>query len=1066
MRSRYLASLTLVLSLLLPSARGQSPNGTISGLVIDSSGAVIVGADILIENYATGVQYSAQTNKDGLYLLPNLPPGNYRLQVSKMGFKTIIKPEIILSVQEALAVNFTLPVGAAAEIVTVVGTVPLMNTESAAVSTVVDRQFAENLPMNGRSFQTLIELTPGVVAVPSNLADSGQFAINGQRATSNYWMIDGVSANVGVSATAPGNGTSGALGSFSVLGGTNSLVSVDAMQEFRIQTSSYAPEFGRTPGGQISILTRSGTNEFHGTAFDYLRNDALDANNWFNTAVQPALPKAEERQNDFGGTLGGPIVRDKTFFFFSYEGLRLRLPQTTLTTVPDLAARASAVPAMQPYLDAFPLPNSSQPDVAPDIAPFDASYSNAASLDAYSLRTDYRASSRLSIFGRYSYSPSNLVQRGAGGSALSNETPEAIDTQTATAGATWTLAPTLTDDFRFNYSRTNGFSSSYLDHFGGAVPLSSLPFPVPLTSTNGALFVDLFPLLNGSLQTGKGIQNLQRQINVIDTVSLQSGAHAMRFGIDFRRLSPVVSPAAYTQTVDFFDMPSAEQGDTGIGLINSRADLTLLFKNLSIFAQDTWQAHPRLTVTYGLRWDVDFVPSSLNGPSIPAATGYNLNDLSGLAIEPAGSKPFQTTFYNFAPRLGVAYQLSRSQAGGTVLRGGLGVFYDLLSSETGRIVGSGYAPFGSERILFGPAFGGSATFPYSPDESAPPAVPALATISQLYAVNPNLKLPYTLEWNVALEQSLGTNQTLSASYVGASGKRLLQTSAVASPPSNPAVNGFFVDNTGTSDYDALQVQFQRRLSPGLQMLASYVWSHSIDTGSAGSYTGSISNAGTPGSFNANRGSSSFDIRNAFSMGLTYDVPRLQKHALLRRTLGHWSTDNFVTAHSAPPLDVIDAAFYAQTLSGGGFIAAIRPDIVPGQPLYLYGREYPGGKALNGAAFTNPPVDPQTGQAARQGDAPRNFLRAFGTAQWDFAVHREFPIREGLNLQFRAEMFNVLNHPSFGPPNSFFGAGGFGVATELLGQSLVGAGGIGSGALSPLYQLGGPGSIQFALKLKF
>src|SRR4029077_8493531 len=233
----------------------------------------------------------------------------------------LIKPDIVLNVQDALAINFTLPIGAASEVVTVVGGAPLINTQDGGVSTVVDRQFAEQLPLNGRSFQTLIELTPGVVPTASNFHDNGQFSVNGQRASSNYWAVDGVSANIGIGASStayPGNGLSGALGSFSAMGGTNSLVSVDALQEFRIQTSTYAPEFGRTPGGQISIVTRSGTNQFHGTAFDYLRNDVLDASDWFNGYINtPPLPKAKERQNDFGGTLSGPIVKDRMFFFFS-----------------------------------------------------------------------------------------------------------------------------------------------------------------------------------------------------------------------------------------------------------------------------------------------------------------------------------------------------------------------------------------------------------------------------------------------------------------------------------------------------------------------------------------------------------------------------------------------------------------------------------------------------------------------------------------------------------------------------------------------------------------------------
>src|ERR1700686_5269537 len=241
--------------LLVLRAEGQSPNGNINGLVLDASSRVIVGAEIIAVNDVTGVQLTTKRNDEGIYVLPSLPPGPYRLQVSKVGFKTIIKPDIILHVQDALSINFTLPIGAVMETVTVQGGAPLINTQDATVSTVVDRQFAENLPMNGRSFQTLIQLTPGVVTTVSNLFDSGQFSVNGQRPTSNYWSVDGVSANIGVSAagSSPGNGFGGSLASFSVLGGTNSLVSVDAMQEFRIQTSTYAPEFGRTPGAQVSI---------------------------------------------------------------------------------------------------------------------------------------------------------------------------------------------------------------------------------------------------------------------------------------------------------------------------------------------------------------------------------------------------------------------------------------------------------------------------------------------------------------------------------------------------------------------------------------------------------------------------------------------------------------------------------------------------------------------------------------------------------------------------------------------------------------------------------------------
>jgi len=1062
------AALTILLAMIPAMVRGQSTDAAIAGRITDPAKATVPHAKVEIINTATNLHCETETDDAGSYVVTNLSPGTYRIEVEKQGFKSVVKPDVTLHVQDTVEINFEMVLGSASETVTVEGGAPLVDTTDAAVSTVVDRQFAENLPMNGRSFQTLIELTPGVVLTTSNPADSGQFSVNGQRAASNYWMVDGVSANIGVSASpggfGPGNGLGGTLGSFSVLGGTNSLVSVDAMQEFRIQTSTYAPEFGRTPGGQISIVTRSGTNQLHGTAFDYLRNDIFDASNWFNGYTNnPPLPKAEERQNDFGGTFNGPILKDKTFFFFSYEGLRLRLPQTTLTTVPDLLARQNAVPAMQPYFNAYPLPKPNEPDAAPGIAPFDASYSNAGTLDAYSIRIDHKLSDKFTLFGRYNYSPSSLLQRGA--NALSVVNPEKITTQTATVGATWMISPTVTNELRFNYSRTNSSSYYYLDNFGGAVPIESLPFPSPFNSQNGALVLNISPLQGGVLQAGKSEQNLQRQINIVENLSEQKGTHSLKFGVDFRRLSPSVAPALYQQFVFLFDLPSAQIGD-GLGLVQPSTSETLLFHNLGVFAQDTWHMASRLTLTYGLRWDMDFAPSSVSGPSLPAVTGYNLNDFSQLAVAPAGTPPFKTTYGNVAPRIGLAYQLNQNQNWQAVLRAGFGFFYDLASSETGQAlgVGTGNPPFGALKLLLGPSFGSTAIFPYTLDEAAPPVIPPTGNISQLYAFNPNLKLPYTMEWNVAWEQALGKQQTITASYVGAAGRRLLQTSRIIAPPSNPDVSGFFVDNTAISDYDALQLQFQRRLTRGLQTVASYLWSHSIDTASAASWSGSISNAGVPGSPNLNRGPSDFDIRNAFSAGLTYDVPTPKFNAFANAILRSWSTDNFIMARSAPPVDLSD---YNLTLQGfvGGIQANVRPDLVPGQPLYLYGSQYPGGKAFNPSAFTNPPVDPNTGVPVRQGDVPRNFLRGFGAVQWDFGVHRDFPIRESLHLQFRAEMFNVLNHPNFGQPNGSFGAAGFGLSSQMLGQSLNGAN-LGGGAFSPLYQIGGPRSIQFALKLAF
>jgi hypothetical protein len=1067
--------LLLLFSLVANFTWAQSETATVSGQVVDPSGLNITGAQVKLVDIDRDTGTSATTNKSGLYTFPSVRPGRYRMEVVAAGFKVVNVTGVTVNVQDHLEQNFKLVVGSVSESITVEGGAPLVDTESATVSTVVDRNFAENLPMNGRSFQTLIQLTPGVVLTANNGSDTGQFSVNGQRANSNYWMVDGVSANIGINAGGtPGSGIAGTLGSTSVFGGTNSLVSVDALQEFRIETSTYAPEFGRQPGAQISIVTRSGTNSLHGTVFDYFRNTVLDANDWF--ADEAGLPKPKEQQNDFGGTFSGPIVKDKTFFFFSYEGLRLRLPQTALTLVPDTNpqdpySRQFALPALLPYVNAYPLPNG--PEVlGPNgnhqgVAQFNATYSDSGTLDAYSLRVDHKINDRVNLFGRYNYSPSEISQRGGGGTALSTVIPTEITTKTGTFGLTWTISPVAANDFRFNYSSTNASSSYYLDSFGGAVPVQTLPFPSPFTTGNAEFDFEVSSLNsnNIALIDGANANNQQRQINIVDSIAIQKGSHSLKFGVDHRRLSPSVAPPAYSQGSIFQDIPSAETGTSLYNLVYSALPVTFLFRDLGTFAQDTWHIVPRLTITYGLRWDVDFVPSS--GPEFPAVTGFDLNDLSNLALLPAGTPPYKTKWGNIAPRIGIIYQVSQSQGWQTVLRGGFGVFYDLATSEAGNIAQPTSYPFGSSNIILGVPYGGTATFPLTSAEATPVPIapPNNSNFGTLYSFDPNLKSPYTLQWNVAVEQALGMQQTLSVSYLGATGRRLVQSAFVYSP--NPSLSSAeLVTNASISDYDALQLQFQRRLWRGLQALASYSLSHSIDTGSAGSI-GSGSNALTGLNPDLNRGPSDFDIRNAFSTGLTYEVPSHKGNAFENAIFRGWSTDNIIQARSAPPVNV----YYSQLGAlSNGFFTSVRPDIVVGQPFYLYGRQYPGGRALDPAAFTSPPLNP-AGSPIAQGDLSRNALRGFGLTQWDFAVHRAFSIHESLKLQFRAEMFNVLNHPNFGSPVGDLGYPGFlnpqfGQSIQMLGQSLAGPTGLGSGAFDPLYQVGGPRSVQFALKLLF
>ena len=1078
--SFWSATLAVVCVAFAAHGVAQTELAHVSGRVTDQSGAVVADTEVEIRNVDTNLSTTVKTNQDGLYTFPSLRPGHYKLSARKPGFKTVTVTQFSLNAQDNVSRDFVLQVGSASESVTVTAETLNINTTDATVSTVVDRQFADNLPLNGRSFQSLIELTPGVLPTGGE-GNTDTFVVNGQRETSNYWTVDGVSANFGIGGNIgnPGGGLGGQTGATSLSGGTNSLVSVDALEEFRIQTSTAAPDSGLTAGGQIAIVTRSGTNQFHGSIFNYLRNDVLDANDWFNGYTNtPPLPKAEERQNDFGGTFGGPILKDRTFFFFSYEGLRLRLPQTELTQVPDLQARQDAIPAVQQFLNAYPF-DPNQPDLGNGVAQFNTSFSNPSSLDAYSIRIDHRLNDKVTLFGRYNNSPSSIAQYGFGpgsGVALSQEGVQSQTIQTLTLGTTWTFSPSINDDFRFNYSRLNSTGASLSSNFGGATPITSAPLPNGYNLQNGNIGFQAGFTSNGYLDIGANEVSLQRQIEVVNNVAIQRGSHRLTLGVDYRRLSPRFAPDQYNQYVQFDDYPTTEDGVVGFAFTNQNIPATFLFRMFSVFAQDTWQPKPRLTLTYGLRWGVEVPPKTIEGPAFPALTNYDLNNLSQIALAPAGTSPYQTSYRNFMPRLGVAYQLAqRNGAPLTVLRGGIGLYDDLAAGAAGNLVAyaypyTGYAFYdGSQLPVVYPPTGG--TFPLDPAYAAPPAIvpPGSANSGLLLGFNPHFQTPYSLEWNVALQQEVGKQQTLTVSYVGAAGRRLVQTIfPYNSPPANyPGGIGLF-DNGGSSSYNALQTQFQRQVSHGLQALASYTWAHSIDTGST------VFGQGGQG-INDNRGPSKFDIRNQFSAALTYDIPAYKPDRFVGAVLSGWSLQSVIKAYSSAPVDVTINESQSFTQKP----VYVRPDVLPGVPFYLYGSQYPGGKIINNTPdgpnlscvgpFCFPPTD-GNGNVLSQGNLPRNALRAFPASQWDFAVHRDFPIRESLKLQFRAELFNVLNHPNFAPPysslNLGFGSNAqFGYSLTTLGQYL-GGNSSGGGALSPLYQFGAPRSIQLALKLSF
>ena len=1024
----------------------QSTNASLAGRVTDPSQAVVPNARVAAISAGTNRRDEVLTDAAGEYHLATLAPGAYRIEIEKSGFKKLIKPDVVLHVQDAFALDFEMTVGEASQTVNVEAGAPLVNTESGTVSTVVDHGFVENLPLNGRSFQSLILLTPGVVVTATAFDDQGQFSVNGQRADANYFTVDGVSANFGMTGyQAQVQTANGALPALSAAGGTNSLVSVDAMQEFRIQTSSFAPEFGRTPGAQISIVTRSGTNAFHGTLFDYFRNDRLDGKDWFVNFN--GLPKPAERQNDFGGVLGGPVIRNKTFFFFSYEGLRLREPATQQTAVP--ASRQQAPASMQPYLNAFPLPNGAA--LAPGIAQFNAGYSNPSSLDAYSLRIDHVLTSRLTLFGRFNDSPSSLDQRGPStsvGNVLSNVQFLDSSVKTGTVGLTAQITPGISNEVRANYSNDRIGTRSALDSFGGAVPIpdSTLLFPAGITSAT-SLFGFYIPGV-GNYNQGKSALNEQRQVNFVDNLSVAKAGHQLKFGVDYRWLGPFNSPFSYRQYVQFTGMGSAPGGVlSGTALVAATFTYQsdgLRSQNFSLYGQDTWKISPRLTLTYGLRWDVNPPIKGKNLSNDPfTLTGLNSPAMingSALTLAPRGTPLYNTTWGNVAPRVGLAWRLTR----GATLRSGFGLFYDLGQGSLGGV--NSYFPYSAENI-FSPV-----AFPLSAQNAAAPALSLnLPAISGLNVADPHLKLPRSYQWNVALEQSLGSSQSLSLTYIGAIGRDLLRVEQLYNVnPNFPYIS--LTDNSATSDYHALQVKFQRRLSRGLQALASYTFSHSIDSASTDAFANYLNTPGSVANASIDRGDSDFDIRHAFTTGLTYDLPSAGSQKALKGVSGGWSLDAFVLARTAPPVDVTYSLYRADGIS-----LSPRPNLVPGVPLELFGSGHPGGKIYNKAAFTQPPN-------GEQGDLGRNVVRAFNAVQPDIGVHRTFRLTEKTGLRFRGEFFNILNHPNFGPPTNTINNSLFGRSTQTLANGL-GSGGA-NGGFNPLYQIGGPRSVQLALKLQF
>jgi hypothetical protein len=670
------------------------------------------------------------------------------------------------------------------------------------------------------------------------------------------------------------------------------------------------------------------------------------------------------------------------------------------------------------------------------------------------VRIDHHFSQSVSAFVRYNHADSTVTQQAVGGPA-NNFVVTSQTSQTLTAGTTYTISPKLADEARFNWTSTVASSFLTLDSLGGAVPFdTALVLPAPFSVHNAQFNITPDQSgLNIIMTIGRNVENTQHQINFIDNLSWQFGSHLFRFGVDYRRLTPVFAPVIYGQSAFFAHISTAIATSVpDFATISSAVPVGVTFNNYSVYAQDTWKPSRRLSITYGMRWDYNPAPAFVGQGGVSPVIVQGLGNLSSVSVAPSSSTLYHATVDNFAPRFGFAYQLRDSGKAQSVIRGGFGLFYDLGNSEQGNIVAG--SPF-SAQVVVSP----TATFPFAASNATPPGISTAPPYNApVYAFPLTLRQPYTNQWNLTFEEAVGTDQSFTLAYVGSAGHSLIRKDVY-----NGGIPAAFTEidslnNSGYSNYNSLQAQFRRRAARGLTLLASYTWSHALDNVSSDAFSQ------TPGQFvnpKLDYGPADFDIRHVGSAAVDYELPRLANSRAANAIVHGWAVDSVITLRSAPPSNVV---LYREDFSIQPVL--LRPDLVPGVPLYLNDPNAPGGRAYNPAALSVP-------AQAVQGTLGRHVFRGFPLYQADLALRRNFQLTEKFTLQFRTEAFNIFNHPNFAPQGHFMGVvdpsgvffpqNGFGVSQAMLNNGL--SGGIGSGFAS-LYQIGGPRSLQLALKLLF
>jgi outer membrane receptor protein involved in Fe transport len=938
------------------AAFAQLETASIVGTVLDPSGAVIPKATVEVQNQGTAATVSLTSDSNGNFIAPVLQIGTYRITASAPGFKTRITENITLRVSDRTRVDVTLEPGVVTEKVTVMSEAPVVETASTTLGGVVNTQQVSDLPLNGRSLTQLLIVVPGVVFLgpqrSMNGASQGRLFESGLK-----YLVDG--------------GDSGQVDSDLGDGGYQSSArisraSVDSVAEVRVVESSYSAEYGQSVGGVINFITKSGTNQMHGSLFEYFRNNVLDARNYFNVppAIQPAF-----RLNQFGGSLSGPIIKDRFFYFVNYEGVRQRLGVIQNVFVPTDAFRATLSPVLQTVTDQLPHANGPVSPTEPRLAQFIRGVSNQLTEDTGSFKLDYAATAKDRLSVRYNRNQSTTLSNFGVQTGGFRSVPAIL--QLTKLSYTKTISPTLLNESSFAVNRWNVADP-------GSDVAATRNFP--LTTIGG-----------GSAGVGPTLFDLRvgnTSFTALDTLTWVKGRHQLKFGGQIVRNRD--NKASNLQTITTFlslDLFAANKpfqvqtnGNPTVGMRNTY---------YNFFAQDDIQVSRNLTINAGVRYQFDSTPSESHGRIA------NFDPILG-KLDPIGTNIFDAPKLNFEPRIGLAYTPFTSKQ--TVVRAGYGIFHSSLIAAQPQSLPANVPGLNFNavvNVLTNPSLIGFPT----------PDLTSIQGATSYWAMDKNWHTAYTQNWNLNIQQGFGQDMVLQVGYIGNHSVHLVpyrELNPIVPAlghrvyPAFGSISQFFGCCNAT--YNALQTSFKRRLSKGFTFDVNYTWSHSLDQGGL-TFGAQAQNFND---YTTEHGSSDYDARHNLEFDYTYEIPGIPR---VPKVIGSgWQVNGITVMRSGLPVTVVCGCD-----SNGNGVANERADVVPGVSQTPSNKDIPSAQ-FNIAAFTAP-------KPGTVGNAGRNILRAPAAYNTDFSLFKNFKVRERQTLQFRAESFNLFNTPEFSNPGA-------------------------------------------------